>query len=186
MWYPATITTPAAADPVTLAEAKAHLRVDGTVEDSLITGLVASARDYVEAYTGIAIASRGITVKCDTFDDLAALSIAPVSAVASISYVDTSGATQTLAGTVYELRADGLTGSIALKYNQAWPEIQPGSRITVVATVGYATTPESLKLAILLLIALWYDNRAAASDRAMMPMPHAVDALLANYRIFAC
>ena len=40
--------TPPAAEPVTLAQAKAHLRVDWTDDDSYITTLIAAARRYCE------------------------------------------------------------------------------------------------------------------------------------------
>ena len=97
--------------------------------------------------------SRSATMKCDGFGDFDRLSEAPVSAVASVSYVDTAGATQTLSTDVYELRADGFEASIVLKYGQTWPSIQTGSRITVTATVGYSTTPEAVVHAMLLWIA---------------------------------
>jgi hypothetical protein len=42
------VATPPAAEPVTLAEAKLHLRVDFTDDDALITGLIAAARQYCE------------------------------------------------------------------------------------------------------------------------------------------
>jgi len=37
-----------AVEPVTLSEAKDHLRVDGNDDDVVIGGMIASAREYVE------------------------------------------------------------------------------------------------------------------------------------------
>jgi len=192
-WYAPTITVQPANEPVSLDEAKAQCRVDGTADDTALTAYIASARNYVEAYTGTALVSRTITAKCDSFADFTRVPVAPLGAVSSVAYVDSAGADQTLATSVYDVRSDGLTASLALKADQAWPTIQTGSRITVTATAGYATVPPSIKHAILLLVSLWFDNRSplssvtrAAPEGSIIPeVPHAVESLLANYRSFA-
>lgn len=178
MWYPATITVAAAAEPVSATEVKAQTEIDFTDDDSLITILIAGARGFAEKYCGSRFASQTVAVKCDCFADMARFPEAPVTSISSISYVDTDGATQTLATSVYELRADGLEVSIALKYNQTWPAIQPGSRITVTAVVGYATAPDDVKRAMLLYIAGGYANRENHKDSDWT----AFDSLLINHR----
>lgn len=183
MWYPPIVTVAPTSEPVTLAEAKLHLRVDGTDEDALISGLIAAARDYVDSYTGTFTAPCTAQVRCDSFADFTNAPILPLGAVTGVSYVATDGTSQILASSVYEARSDGLRASIALKAGQSWPAIQPDSRITVTATVGYATVPPSIKQAILLLIGDWYANRENSGD-GMTEAPHAVSALLANYRSF--
>lgn len=187
MWYPATISVAAEAEPVTASLAKAHLRVDHSDDDTIIAAYIASARAHVERYCGARFASQTLVVKCDGFDDFARLSEAPVTSVSSVAYVDTDGTTQTLSTDVYELRADGLETSIALKYEQTWPAIRTGSRITVTLVAGYATAPETVKQAMLLLIAAWYENREAgpAGELAHPYVPPAFDALLANERRYA-
>lgn len=184
MWYPHTVTVAAASEPVTATEAKTQCRIDGSDSDSDIAGLIAAARGYVESYLGSPLISRTVTVKCNRFADFAAFPVVPLSSVSGITYVDGAGSTQTLSTSVYEVRSDGLTASIALKNDQSWPDIQTGSRITVTAVVGYSSVPDEIKHAILLLISQWYDNRAAASDRPLIEVPHAVEALLANRRVF--
>jgi len=179
MWYAPVTTVAAASEPVDLATAKAHLRVDADDENAGISALIAAARDYVELYCGIAIVQRTVTIKCDGFADFAALPLVPLISVSSVSYVDGTGATQTLAGSVYEARADGMDASIVLKNGQSWPDVQDGSRITVTAVVGFATIPDAIKHAILLLVGEWYDARASDAQ-----MPMAVTALLTNYRSF--
>jgi uncharacterized phiE125 gp8 family phage protein len=48
-------TVEPAAEPVTLAEAKAHLRLADSSEDDLLTGLIRAARQDVERATGMAL-----------------------------------------------------------------------------------------------------------------------------------
>jgi uncharacterized phiE125 gp8 family phage protein len=186
MWYPATVSAQGSA-VIDLSEAKAHLRVDFDDDDAIISGLIFSAQSHVEKYCGIRLSSQTIVAKCDSFDDMARLPEAPVSSVSSITYIDTDGASQTLATSVYEVRADQLEVSVVLKYGQLWPSIQPGSRITLTAVVGYASVPDTIRHAMLLLIGSWYENREAASAAsASMPFaPSAFDALLANERRYA-
>lgn len=179
MWYPSTIGAPGT-EPVTSAQAKEQCGIGSseTAFDTKITRLITAARSHVEGYTGMRFGSRSATMKCDGFADFERLSEAPVSALASISYVDTDGVTQTLSTDVYELRADGFETAIVLKYGQTWPSIQIGSRITVTATVGYSTTPEAVVHAMLLWIA------DAFAEREPVPAGEfsTLDALLANHR----
>jgi uncharacterized phiE125 gp8 family phage protein len=179
MWYPATITAEASNEPVTLTEAKRQIRAeDFTDDDGHLQFLITVARDHAEKYCNTRFATQTVAVKCDSFADMCRLPEAPVTSVTSISYVDTTGATQTLATSVYELRADGLESSITLKYGQQWPTIQSRSRITVTAVVGYAIAPPAVKNAILLNIADRYANRETARDDNWT----AFDSLLCNYR----
>lgn len=178
MWYPTKVTIPATSEPVTTEEAKRRLHVDFADDDADIDLLIESARDHIEKYCNVRFASQTVEMKCDGFCDLARLPEAPVTSVSSITYVDTDGATQTLATSVYELRADGLDAEIVRKYGQQWPPIQIGSRITVTAVVGYAEAPAAVKHAALLFIADAYENR----ENAKLDDWTALDALLSNYR----
>lgn len=184
MWYPATVAAPTT-EPVTLAQAKAQCRIEGADTDSdlVLNQLIAAARAHVEAYCGVRFAARdNVALLCDGFEELARLPEAPVASVASISYVDTDGASQTLASSVYELRADGIEAAIVLKYNQTWPAIRPGSRITVTGTIGAAPTA-SVFHAMVMLIAHWFENREAVNiGDSVTPMSMAVEALLSNHR----
>lgn len=186
MWYPHTVTVAPASEPVSAAEAKAQCRIDGTAEDTWLATTIAAETAYIEKLCGICIVSRTLTAKCDSFADFANLPILPLGAVSSVSYVDAGGTTQTLSSSVYEVRSDNLTASIVLKSGQSWPSIQTGSRITVTATAGFASVPPDLKLAVLLLVADRYDNRGNTVLGSNQPaeMPHAVTALLTNYRTF--
>ena len=54
-------------EPVTLAEAKLHLRIDSTAEDSLLTNLVAAARAWAEDYCDRTFVMTQWTMRLDSF-----------------------------------------------------------------------------------------------------------------------
>jgi len=45
-------------EPITLAEAKAQLRLYSDHEDAIIEGYISAARDYCERFTGVYLAPR--------------------------------------------------------------------------------------------------------------------------------
>lgn len=178
MWYPAKVTTAATAEPVTIEDVKRRLRVEFTDDDNDVELMIASARDHAEKYCNVLFAEQTVELKCDCWSDMARLPVAPVSAITSIAYVDTDGATQTVAADTYEARLDGLEPSIVPAYGKQWPSVRPGSRVTVTAAAGYEDAPPAVKHAILLFIADAYEVR----ENAALVDWTAFDALLCNFR----
>jgi uncharacterized phiE125 gp8 family phage protein len=176
MWLQATVATPATNEPVTLAEAKRQVRIDFDDDDDYLSGLISAARNHAEKYCGVYFPKQTISVQGDDWCDLAHLPVRPVQSVASLAYIDTNGASQTLAASVYELRGD----AIVLKYGQVWPTMQKGSLITLTAVVGYDEVEPAVKQAILLRIADLYENRESASDANWTSF----DSLLSNHRYY--
>ena len=175
------VVTPPTAYPVTLDEAKLHCRVDGTAEDTLLAGLIAAATDYVERYTGRSIGTQTLALTLVGVADEMLLPRGPVQSVASIKYYATTQ--QTLAASVYELAED----SVLLASGQSWPDTDDrADAVTITYAAGYTDVPAAIKQAILLLIGDWYGSRENTALGSNQPaeMPHAVTALLANYRLF--
>jgi uncharacterized phiE125 gp8 family phage protein len=178
-WLPPVVTVAPASEPVTLVQAKTHAKVDGSDSDAELTAMIAAARAFVEDYCGIKLVAQTVVLRCSSFCDFLDLPIAPIISVASITYLDSSGVEQTLSTDVYEGVLHGLEPHIRLKINQSWPSIRSASdAIRVTVSAGYATVPEPIHHAMLLLISTWFDSRSVGE------LTEGVKALLSNYRRF--
>ena len=60
-------TTAPAAEPITLSEAKSHIRVDTAFDDTLITGYIKTAREWVEDYIDRALITQRLVMTLDVF-----------------------------------------------------------------------------------------------------------------------
>jgi uncharacterized phiE125 gp8 family phage protein len=182
------VITPPASEPVTLSEAKAHLRVEVSTDDALITALIAAAREHAEAVTARAFLPQTLEARWDEWPTTLALPRAPVASVSSVKYLDADGVEQTLSGQDYRVDLASIPPRITPTYGTLWPEAQAVTGAVAVRFVaGYANAgavPAAIKQAMLLLVAHLYENRAAAVERALTTAPLAYDALLAPYRIY--
>jgi uncharacterized phiE125 gp8 family phage protein len=180
------LITDAAEKPMSLAEAKLHLRIDGTDEDANVTSLISRATNYAEQQTGRALVSQQWRLILDGFPSGSIkLPLPPLASVESITYTDTDGATQTLSAADYLVNPFGLIGEVSLAYGKSWPETRAQAMaVQVVFTCGYAdaaSVPQAIKAAILLLIGHLDQNREAAGSQQSFSLPTGVEALLSSY-----
>jgi uncharacterized phiE125 gp8 family phage protein len=180
------ITAPAT-EPLTLAEAKLHLRVDATDEDTMITSLISVARHECENRTGRALITQTWEVTLDCFEDSMELPHPPLQTVSSVKYLDEDEVEQTLGTTVYRVDGYAEPARVTRTYGETWPDVAldyPNAvRIRYVAGYGDDATdvPPPLKQWMLLHIGHWYANReASAKDLRTLPM---LDGLLDPYRV---
>lgn len=173
-------------EPITVAEAKTHLRVDGASEDIYIGALITAAREYVERVTGRALGTQTWDVWFDDFADEMELPRPPLASVTSITYTDVDGNSQTATGSLYTVDTAQVPGRVYLAYNQTWPSTQSIRKAVKIRYVaGSSTPPKTLEQAMLLLVATWYENRESVIvGTNAMTIPHAVDMLLAPYKVF--
>lgn len=116
------ITTSPTHEPVSLEQAKRHLRVDDAESDALIRSYLRAARAWCEDYAGRAFCRQTITLKMSSFPAAIQIPRPPLVAVSSITYVDTAGTTQTVASTVYDVDTTSEPGKVLLAYDQDWPD----------------------------------------------------------------
>jgi uncharacterized phiE125 gp8 family phage protein len=112
--------------------------------------------------------------------------------VTSITYVDTTGEKQTLDPATYNVDITSVPARIVPAINCYWPTTTtylPGSvQITFVAGsygdgVDTNTCPQTIVIAMLLLIGHWYGNRESSSELNLKNIPMGVNALLDTEKV---
>lgn len=119
--------SPAPDEPLTLAQAKSHLRVDFVDDDDLITAMIAAARGQVEGFLKQSLILQAWRYRIDfAWPYEIRLPVGPLRTTTglSIQYVDADGATQTLATTEYQVSL-GQTGIIRPAWSKSWPTLRP-------------------------------------------------------------
>lgn len=180
------ITAPAS-EPVTLADAKLHLRVDGTDSDTMITALIKAAREYCEGYQNRALITQTWELVLDAWpsENYIEVPLPPLQSITSIKYKDAAGVETTWPSENYLVDTDSYVGRIVLADNCSWPSeaLHPVGAIRIRFIAGYgdaAKVPEITKQALLLEVQLRYDDlREYESER----LEKARDALLDINRV---
>lgn len=193
------LTAPAET-PITLAEAAAHLRLDGSgspvtyPEQDLVESLIDAATAHLDGVDGIlgrALVSQQWKMTASGFPVCFQIPLPPLISLDSIKYLDGDGVEQTLAADQYQVT--GISGRqpamVEPAYGVVWPTprlVAEAVRVTFTAGYGAAEdVPASIKAAIKLLLGHWFENREAVTiGQAPAELPRAVDALLAPYRVW--
>ena len=159
-------TDPPLAEPLTLAELKAHLRVDASDEDELLEGLIRVARAHLEAATGVALMSQGFRLLLDDWPrgDVIQLMKTPVQTIDAILVYDAEGVEQNL--NLSGLLLDATARPARLVIRERPRPGQPINGIEIEFTAGFgsgAEVPPELKRAMLIHAAHLYEFRGAVS-----------------------
>ena len=178
-------------EPVTLAELKAQCRVEHSAEDDLLTAYGIAARQQCESILERALITQTWARMLDCFPwSEIELGKPPVQAITSITYVDTSGATQTLSSSAYVLDPTGEEpGFVLPAYGYTWPTtLDTAGAVTITFTCGYgaaAAVPDAIKTWIRMRVATLYRFResiGAGMSMQEVPSRH-LDGLLDPYRV---
>jgi uncharacterized phiE125 gp8 family phage protein len=179
---------------MTTAEAKAHLRVDISDDDSLIDGLITASRMEVELFTGRSFAQHTYRAEIASFHNEIVLWGRPIQSVTNINYYDTSSpqVLTTLDANVYSLYQQ----SIVRNYGSVWPTawaIRPDA-VQITYVTGYldnaspraGNLPAPVRQAMYLIIGDLYENREAQFTTGFNTVQEnrATAALLNPYRVY--
>ncbi len=131
-------------EPVSLEQAKQHLRLDGTgtEHDLLLRSMLESARSWCEEYSGRAFLWQTIAAKCDSLtESIITLPRPPLKSITSIKYYDSGGTEQTCASTVYSADVTSEPGKLVLGYDQTWPSVRGYHHdVTISYIAGHAVS----------------------------------------------
>ncbi len=175
-------------EPVSLAEAKAFLRVEHDAEDGLIGTLLTGARVHVETHTRRALIAQSWRLVRDAWPSKGRIRVlpAPLRSLSSVRVRDLDGVASELDPGDFALDTAGAPGQIAPPRGAMSPG-RPFAGIELDVEVGYgdapADVPEPLRQAIRMLVAHWYENRSAIRSGPNAPQPLAVAALIAPYTV---
>ena len=164
-----TQTTAPTVEPVTLTEAKAHMRVDGDEDDARLTALITAARNHCEVYTNRQFITASWKLYCDHFENVQLIPRPPFQSVTSITYVDLDGDTQTVTATIYTTDLIDEPGRILLADGQTWPSHRGSQedRVIIEYKAGYgltaSTVPQNIRTAMLFWIEGVYDGNKDAT-----------------------
>jgi uncharacterized phiE125 gp8 family phage protein len=191
------LITPPAVDPITLVEAKAHLRVIDNDDDTYITALIKSATANAEAWLGRAMIDQTWDLYLDAFPTLAGFEIKipkpPLIEVTQIAYDDPNGDEQIVASSDYYADTVSEPGWVVPQGTLSWPTpIDAINCVRVRFRAGYLDTsspplnavPFDLKAGILLAVGSMYENREdIVVGTIASKLPQFVEALLRPHRV---
>lgn len=186
-----TLITAPAVEPITMAEAREHLRVDHTDDDTMIALYISAARANAEAFLGIALVAQTWELTLDAFPaDEIEITLAPLIEVTSVIYLDLNGDEQTLNASEYTVDLASVPGRIA--FVTSWPSTDDViNAVRVRFIVGHSvdspldlTDIPDIKAGILLTIGTLYANReTVVAGTTAVQLPWGVEALLRPHRV---
>ena len=188
-----TRATGPAVEPLTVAEAKLHLRVDISDDDVFIGTLITAAREWVEAYLDRTLITTQLILRAAEFPT-EELELARPPMVASgtatavvVTYTLADTTTATLSTALYRVDRTSTPGNVAPVINGTWPSdvIEDANAVAVTYWAGYgptsASVPATIRHACLMLIGHWYESRSTVLvGVTSKPLEFAVESLLAS------
>jgi len=184
-------TVDPAETPISIEEAKAHLRVLVNDEDASINALIGAVTGYFDIPDGVL--GRALVTQtwsystAKTSRSRIVLPINPVQSIDSITYYDADNTQQTLTVSDFYLYKNNDWAYLEPKPDKNWPTTYgrvDAFTITFVCGYGGASdVPTPIKQAMLLLLAHWDINRSATTDVRLEELPMSVQSIVNLYRV---
>lgn len=183
------ITGPAA-EPVSLDEARAHLRVETDEEDALIARLIAAARGEVEAATRRRLIAQTWRMFLDAWPrgGRVEIPLVPLREVLSVTVYDAAGDGEAMPASAYIVDVSAEPARMLVRRPVPPGQSLNGIEIDVVAGYGEEgdAVPAPLRQAVLMLVGHWFARREAVlAEPGLATAPLGVERVLAPFRALA-
>ena len=164
------LTTPPTAEPIVLADVKAHLRLYIADDDAYLTSLITAARRTIESRYGLCLMKQSWALFADDWpvDRILKIPLWPIQSVDGLtSYADDDTATA-IDPTSYFLDVALRPTRVALRQGRVFTQparVINGLKLAFTAGFGVDASfvPQEIKLALMAIIADWYQNRGDVS-----------------------
>ncbi len=179
------LIAPPVAEPVTIHEARAHLRIAGSMDDLLLLQLIRAARQEVERQTGLALMEQSWRLVLDDWPPggIALLRRTPVREILSVAVYDANGEPASVAG----WQADLQSSPARIHFPERPPPGPALNGIEIDFRCGHGGSgnevPDLLRRLILMLVAHWYEFRGAVAPSGQpVAFPAGFDRLIDTFR----
>ncbi len=187
----ARLYTAPAVEPISLTEAKAHLRIEHDLDNAFINTIVKAAREYAEMICWRGFVTQTWEVVNESFpagNDAILLPKGTLASVTSVKYLeDVAGVETTLATTEYLVDLTSAPPRVRLAFDKSWPNTRVQYNAVVVRYVigcAQSEVPAPIKAAIMLLASQMYEYRVPeVLGTIIAKVSFSFDNLLAPYRL---
>ena len=157
--------TDATIEPLGLQQVKDHARIDTDIDDAWLDEAIKTARREAEAYTRRSFLTQVWELRLEAFPKVIELPRPPTISVDTINYIDTAGASQTLASSAYQSDTKSEPARILPAVGTTFPSTEQGrvNAVTITFTAGYgigvAHVPSPILQAMMMTVTQLYDHR---------------------------
>ncbi len=180
------LVTPPASEPVTITDARAFLRISTDSEDDILRRLIATARELVEAETGLALIDQTWRLRVDRWPRSGRLALFkyPVKAVTAVVAYKPDGTAISFSSEEFMLHHNRRPQRL---YMAQYPDASTFCGVEVDFIAGFGESgvevPDALKQAILSLTAHLYESRAGVdADAVSQSFPPMVSQMVDSWR----
>lgn len=180
------LTSPAV-EPVSLADFKAHARIDTVDEDALLAAMLLAARAHIETLSGKILITQTWRMIADEVpsDGRMALLVRPITSIDAVTVYDAAGSPTTLDSEEWLGDLGGRWPRILLR-RPAATRMRAMNGIEIDVTAGYGPSgldvPPVLRHAIVMLASHWFAHRATGFDFTSAGEPDGLFDLIEPYR----